>query len=108
MAARGLTTAESDLIRWLLAHCMPQDAKPAPTDLSTALVARYDESECLRFEKPVSSGERGFHADMFTFDDVDGVSITAFLTFDPRGRMQELDLWKADDSRIVGLRDPSR
>lgn len=40
---------------------------------------------------------------MCTFDDWDGVSTTAFLTFDAQGNVRELDLWKVDDSAIVGL-----
>lgn len=84
---------------------MPLMAKLVETDLSTVLVDRSDESECLRFVEPAPSDEVGFNSDMYTFDDRDGVPITAFLIFDPWGDMQELDLWKADDSPIVGLSD---
>jgi hypothetical protein len=105
--SRPLTTAEADLIRTLLAGHMPRGMKPATVDLSTALVTRYDESECLRFVKPASSDEQGFGSDTYNFADSDGVTITAFLTFDPDGNMRELDLWKADDSTIRGLRDGS-
>ncbi len=108
MTSRALSAAESELIRRLLADHMPRGAKPVETDLSTVLVDRYDESECLRFVEPAPSDEVGFNSDMYTFDDRDGVPITAFLIFDPRGNMQELDLWKADDSPIVGLSDSFR
>jgi hypothetical protein len=53
--------------------------------------------------QPSSSDGAGTTSDLCTFDDRDGVSITAFLTFDPRGNVRELNLWKADDSAIVGL-----
>jgi hypothetical protein len=105
LTARPLTTGESGLVRWLLAHQMPNDAKAPDADLSTALVSLYDESGCLRFVRPTSSDELGFSSNIHTFVDLDGVPITAFLTFDPHGNMQELDLWKADDSAILGLRD---
>jgi hypothetical protein len=81
----------------------PRAARRDDTDLSTVLVTRYDESECLRFVRPASSDGRGFNSDMFTFDDYDGVQVTAFLTFDPEGNICELDLWKGDDTAILSL-----
>lgn len=105
MTSRALSTAESELIRWLLADHMPLGVKPVETDLSTALVDRYDESECLRFVRPAPSDEVGFNSDMYTFNDRDGVPITAFLIFDRRGDVQEIDLWKVDDSPVAVLSD---
>ncbi|MCJ1714022.1 hypothetical protein [Curtobacterium sp. VKM Ac-2922] len=100
---RALTGAEAAVVRWLLAHHMPRGASVAQLDLSTAQVARYDESECLRFVDPAASDDRGFSSHMGTFEDQDGVPITAFLTFDQQGRIRELDLWKGDDSPISRL-----
>lgn len=88
-----------------MVDCAPRVAKRDDIDLSTVLVIRYDESECLRFVQPASSDVRGFNSNLHTFDDHDGVQITAFLTFDPKGNIQELDLWKADDTAILGLGD---
>lgn len=105
MAARPLTAAESKLVSHLLMNHSPQFAKRDDIDLSTVLVTRYDESECLRFVQPASSGVRGSNSDLCTFDDHDGVRITAFLTFDPEGNLQELDLWKGDDTAILSLGD---
>lgn len=102
-ASRPLTAAELNLVRYLLAHDAPQGVKRDDLDLSTVLVARYDESECLRFVRPAATNERGSNSSTYTFDDQDGVPITAFLTFDPQGNIQELDLWKVNDSTILGL-----
>ena len=107
MAARPLTPAESKLVSHLLVNYAPRVAKRDDIDLSTVLVARYDESECLRFVQPASSDARRFVSDMYTFDDGGGVQITAFLTFDPKGNIQELDLWKVDDTAILSLDDSS-
>ncbi|WP_281266476.1 hypothetical protein [Curtobacterium sp. 9128] len=100
-AERGFCAGS--LVRRLLAHHTPRSAQRDDIDLSTVLVTRYDESECLRFMRPASSDAGGFNSDMYTFDDHDGVQIIAFLTFDPEGNIQELDLWKADDTPILGL-----
>jgi hypothetical protein len=73
--------------------------------LSAALVARYDEAECFCFVRPVPSGERGGESGLHTFEDRDGVVVSAFLAVDQDGHLRELDLWKADDSPIVQLPD---
>jgi hypothetical protein len=102
LTTRALTTSESSLVRWLLAHRTPPTAEPAALDLSAALVTRDDESECLRLcGRPRRTEQARLRT--CTFDDRDGVSITALLTFDPQGNVRELDLWKADESAIAGL-----
>lgn len=103
MKPRALTSAEAALIRWLIDYQTPNRAKVVKVDLATAQVARYDESECLRFVKPLALNDRGFNSNMYTFNDQDGMPITAFLTFDSIGYMKQLDLWKVDDSPISRL-----
>lgn len=103
VGSRPLTAAESKLVSHLLMNYTPQVAKRDDIDLSTVLVTRYDESECLRFVQPASSDVRGFNSDLCTFEDYDGVQVSAFLTFHPEGNICELDLWKADDTAILSL-----
>lgn len=105
MAPRHLTGSESALVCLLLTdHTSPGRASTY-SDLSDVLVRRYDESECLLFVRPEASGAPGFTSEPYVFLDADGVPINAFLTFDEQGTIQELDLWKMDDSRIIHLPD---
>lgn len=106
MTPRALTSAESEVVRWLLAHAVPADSEPMAVDVSALLVTRYDESECLRFVTATPSDGPGSTSGTLTIADRDGVPVTAFLVFDARGNLQELDLWKADDSPIEDLRPP--
>lgn len=105
MEPRPLSSAESNLLRFLLTRHMHPGVTVADVDLSAALVSRYDESECLRFLEPVASDEPGSASGFCIFEDRDGVPITAFLTVDPEGKLRELDLWKADDTAIIELPD---
>lgn len=90
VAARPLTKAESELVRHLLVHHSPRSAEREGIDLSTVLVSRYDESECLRFVRPASSAARSSSSDTHSFDDHGGVKITA----SPRATSAQARSWR--------------
>lgn len=55
MTPRALTTPEITLIRWIVDNAVDREVRLTDVELSSALVTRYDESECLRFVRPRAS-----------------------------------------------------
>lgn len=101
-APRPLTEPEKRLVRWLLRKDETLTEVPL-IDVDDCFVRRYNESECLLFVCPMHDDTVGGTGQKAYFDDVDKVGCTAFLVYDSRRRIRELDLWKGDDSPLLQI-----